>query len=68
MPSILCAPVGPPDSTADSAGSTPTIFGFASCSRSRYDMPRNDAAVPTLCTKPSKRPHGCAQISSAIFV
>ena len=39
---------------------------FAASSRSRSPLPRSDAAVPTLCTKPSRRPPVCRQISSAM--
>ena len=64
-PSILCAPGWPPDSTGDSAGSTATIADPArrACAAPRA-MPRSDAAVPTLWTKPSIRPPVCVQISS----
>jgi hypothetical protein len=65
MPSILCAPVEPPVSTADSEGSTPTMRMPEARALRPSAVPRSEAAVPTLWTKPSTRPPVCVQISSA---
>ena len=53
VPSILCAPVAPPDSTADSAGSTATTRTFALRSLSTFVAPWSECAVPTMCTNAS---------------
>ena len=64
MPSILCDPEGPPDSTADSAGSTATTRIFGSCRHSACVTPWIECAVLTECTKASTSPPVCCQISS----
>ena len=46
-PSILCGPASPPDSTADSPGSTATIRTFGLCFRSDAATPWRLADVPT---------------------
>src|SRR6266550_4742409 len=51
MPSIWCEPDGFPESTADSAGSTPATCNRGLCWRSACAAPWIEWAVPTHCTK-----------------
>lgn len=64
IPSILWEPVGPPDSTADSAGSTATTLTAGRWVRRARAAPWMEWAVPTDWTKASTRPSDCCQISS----
>ena len=64
MPSILCEPEGPPDSTADSAGSTATTRIFGSRRHRACVTPWIECAVLTECTKGATSPRVWRQISS----
>src|SRR4029453_7911828 len=66
MPSIRCEPFGPPDITADSAGSAATPRRFGLCARKTLATPLSEWAEPTACTYASTLPAVCCQISSPI--
>ena len=64
-PSMRWVPGGPPDSTADSAGSTATrwIAGQGSPQRAR-SCPGSSRPCPRRCTTASMRPSSCSSSSS----
>lgn len=64
MPSILCEPEGPPESTADSSGSTAVMSIIGLCAQSASVTPWMECAVLTACTKAVTWPPVCDQISS----
>ena len=68
VPSMTCPPLGFPDNTADSDGSTATMRIFGSSSRRRSELPRSEPHVPTLCTNAVIFPFVWAHNSFAIAV
>mmetsp|Transcript_21180 Transcript_21180/g.73075 ORF Transcript_21180/g.73075 Transcript_21180/m.73075 type:complete len:269 (-) Transcript_21180:2-808(-) len=66
MPWILCGPLCPPESTADSSGSTAMIWRFG-CSGLRYcPHPVSVPPVPTPAMRMSICPAVCSQISGPV--
>lgn len=63
-PSIRCAPVLPPERTADSLGSIATVLMEGLFDLRNSEIPRADAAVPVACTNVSTLPSVCRQISA----
>ena len=66
VPWILCGPGGPPDSTAESSGSTAIIFKPGLRALSTDPTPVSVPPVPTPLTTASTLPPVSFQISSAV--
>mmetsp|Transcript_66050 Transcript_66050/g.149075 ORF Transcript_66050/g.149075 Transcript_66050/m.149075 type:complete len:206 (+) Transcript_66050:536-1153(+) len=66
IPCILWGPAAPPDRTADSAGSTATVFMLGFMGLRNCEQPVMVPPVPTPATSTSISPSHCSQISGPV--